>query len=199
VLLVVEGANDVEFLRRISLLLHASDATSPNLAAMEQTGELIFVPFGGVKVSDWTYRLAPLGNPEFHIYDHVVPPETGYRLEAAKAVNARTGCEAVVTHKRSLENYLNPQAIFAAGDLQIAFDDFDCVAELTAKRLYQAGINATPWELLSKRARSRLAYRAKRWLNTTVASHMTGEQLRERDPNGEIKSWLSAIAHLANS
>jgi len=196
---VVEGPNDVEFLRRISLLLHASDESTPNLAAMEQSGELIFVPFGGGKVCDWAFRLAPLRKPEFHIYDHEVPPETEYRLQAAEAVNSRARCKAVVTHKRSLENYLHPRAVRDAGEIEIEFDDFDCVADLTAKRLYQIGINETPWELLSKRARSRLAYRAKRWLNTTVAGLMTAKLLRERDPRGEITSWLNAISQLANS
>ncbi len=198
-MLVVEGANDIEFLRRISLLLHHSDPGLPDLAGMEQSGKLVFVPFGGGRVSDWTFRLAPLAKPEFHLYDHELPPETANRYEAAEAVNARKNCQAVVTGKRSLENYLHPQAIYEACGTEVQFDDFDCVAALTAKRLHQAGGNDTPWELLSSRARNRLTYQAKRWLNTHVASGMTADQLRERDPSGEIPSWLASIGRLVTS
>jgi hypothetical protein len=89
VLLVVEGTNDIEFLRRISLILHTHDLSRPNLAAMEQRGELVFVPFGGGKVAAWTHRLDPLGKPEFHLLDHELPPETEHRRHAVETINRR--------------------------------------------------------------------------------------------------------------
>lgn len=196
--MVVEGTNDIEFLWRISLLLHSHDLSLPHLADMEQRGELIFVPFGGSHVAAWTHRLAPLVKPEFHLYDHELPPETDHRREAAEAVNRRQHCHAVLTQKRSLENYLHPQAILAASDIDVELDDFDPVAEIAAKRLYQQRRDETPWELLSRRARSRMAHRAKRWLNTQAAQHMTVELLRQRDPDGEVISWLKAICRLAD-
>jgi hypothetical protein len=199
VLLLVEGTNDIEFLRRISLLLNSHDSSLPNLSDMEQRGELVFVPFGGSHVRTWTHRLAPLGKPEFHLYDHELPPETDHRREAAKAVNARSHCLAILTGKRSLENYLHPQAIRDAGDIDVEFDDFDPAAEVTAKRLHQRGLHETPWELLTRRARSRLAHRAKRWLNTKAADHMTVELLHNRDPAGEVISWLTAIGRLVET
>ena len=199
ILLVVEGTNDIEFLRRISMLLYESDDTLPHLVEMEQRGELVFVPFGGGSVHAWTHRLAPLGKPEFHLYDHELPPETDLRREAADAVNRRPNCRAVLTRKRSLENYLHATAITAAGDVDVTFDDFDPAAEFAAKSLYQRGLDETPWELLPPRARRRMANRAKRWLNTKAADHMTVELLRQRDPDGEIVSWLRTIDRLAES
>jgi len=204
ILFVVEGTNDIEFLRRISLMLHTHDPSLPHLAEMEQRGQLIFVPFGGGHVAAWTYRLAPLNKPEYHIYDHELPPETDHRRDAAEAVNRRDRCQAVLTRKRSLENYLHPQAISMAGDMMageidVEFDDFDPVAQITAKRIYQLRAEETPWELLSRRARNRMAHRAKRWLNTKAAEQMTVALLRERDPEGEILSWLQAIGCLAGS
>ena len=199
ILFVVEGTNDIEFLRRLSLILHTHDRSLPQLAEMEQRGELIFVPFGGGHVAAWTHRLAPLDKPEFHLYDHELPPETDHRREAAEAVNRRDRCQAVLTQKRSLENYLHPQAIAAAGDVDVEFDDFEPVAEITAKRLYQLRLDETPWELLSRRARKRMTHRAKRWLNTKAAEQMTVELLRQRDPDGEVVSWLQAIRRLAGS
>jgi hypothetical protein len=109
ILLVVEGMNDIAFLRRISLVLHDADGSLPNLAEMEQRGELIFVPFGGGHVRAWSDRLAPLARPEFHLYDHELPPETDLRREAAATVNRRSRCKAVVTNKRCLENFLHPE------------------------------------------------------------------------------------------
>jgi hypothetical protein len=195
----VEGTNDIEFLRRISVLLHMHDTSLPDLADMEQKGELIFVPFGGSHVRAWMHRLAPLGKPEFHLYDHELPPETNHRREAEETVNRRPQCRAALTRKRSLENYLHPQAILAAGDIEVDFADFDPAAELVAKRLYELGLDETPWELLSRRSRGRLTHRAKRWLNTKAADCMTVNLLRDRDPDQEIISWLNTIAWLADT
>ncbi|MCA9220310.1 MAG: hypothetical protein KDA71_08270, partial [Planctomycetales bacterium] len=103
------------------------------------------------------------------------------------------------TRKRSLENYLHATAIKAASEVDVAFDDFDPAAEFAAKSLYRRGLDETPWELLPPRARGRMANRAKRWLNTKAADHMTVDLLRERDPNGEVISWLKAIGRLAES
>jgi hypothetical protein len=195
-LLVVEGMNDIEFLRRISLILHEDDKRCPNFAEMEQRGELIFIPFGGGHVRAWSQRLAPLARPEFHIYDHELPPETDLRLEAAETVNRRAGCQAVLTKKRCLENYLHPAAIRSAGDITVTFDDFDCVAQLTARQLYQQRPGEIAWQLRTRRAQNRMANRAKRWLNTKAVEQMSVELLAERDPDGEIMSWMSLIASL---
>ncbi len=67
VLVVVEGVNDVEFLRRISAMLHEQDRHVPDLAAREANGELVFLPIGGGSVTAWSDRLAPIGCREFHI------------------------------------------------------------------------------------------------------------------------------------
>lgn len=197
ILFVVEGTNDIEFLKRISLLLHNHDPTLPNLADWERSGELIFVPFGGGHVRAWGERLAPLGKPEFHLYDREVPPETDYRQRAADTVNFRQGCRATLTRKRCLENYLHPAAIQSAGQVEVEFGDFEPVAETTAKQLHATRIGEPPWELLPQRARNRMAHRIKRWLNTTGADQMTVSMLDERDPDGEVLSWLKAINSLA--
>ena len=56
ILLVVEGIHDVEFLRRISHMLHADDPHTPDLSAMERRGELIFIPSGGGDPRLWADR-----------------------------------------------------------------------------------------------------------------------------------------------
>jgi len=47
VLLVVEGFNDIEFLRRISKILHAQDCSLSDLDELEEQGRIVFIPFGG--------------------------------------------------------------------------------------------------------------------------------------------------------
>ncbi len=72
VLVVVEGANDIEFLRRASVILHAADAALPVLSHLERRGRIVFVPFGG-DPRNWIFRFAELGCPEFHLFDLEVP------------------------------------------------------------------------------------------------------------------------------
>ena len=138
-LVVVEGVHDIEFLRRISAMLHAHEPTLPDLGSMEHRGELIFLPFGGVDQKAWTHRLAPLAKPEFHICDREESPEMEQRKQLADSVNSRPGCRAVVTSKRSMENYLHPAAIREASGMEISFADDDDVAGLIARKIEKLG------------------------------------------------------------
>ncbi|QDU59953.1 hypothetical protein Pan216_07880 [Planctomycetes bacterium Pan216] len=199
VILVVEGSNDIEFLRRIARVLHEHDTSLPDLADLEQRGVAIFLPFGGGNGQAWTHRLEPLHKREFHLLDRELPPETDVRREAADAINRRDGCRAELTRKRSLENYLHPEAILAAGNIEVSFGDFDPVAEITGRALRQRTPSEPTWENLSRRARSRVTHRAKRWLNTVAANYMTVAMLRERDPEGEVISWMNTIGRMIGS
>jgi hypothetical protein len=79
-LVVVEGGNDIEFLRRASVILHADDAVQPVLSHLERRGRIVFVPFGG-DPRNWVFRFVHLGHPEFHLFDREVPPATDIRRE----------------------------------------------------------------------------------------------------------------------
>lgn len=197
VLVVVEGENDVAFLRRISRCLHREDPRFPDLAKWERQGRLMFLPFGGSGLKAWTRRLEPLQIPEFHLYDREIPPETDYRWEAARAVNSRPRCRAVLTGKRALENYLHPQAIAAALGADVIFNDDDSVGELVAQQLYQERSTPDPWDSLPHRTRKRQSSAAKQQLNARAATAMTADLLHQCDPHAEVASWLPTIADLA--
>ncbi len=47
------------------------------------------------------------------------------------------------------------------------------------------------------RARKRLRYKAKWWLNMRAAEQMTPLRLAARDAGGEIRAWLASIAGLS--
>lgn len=196
-LFVVEGIHDIHYLRRVSRLLHAHDRSLVDLASWEASGELVFLPFGGGDVWEWTERLAPLGLGELHLYDAETGVETASRLRAVAAVNARPGCRAFLTGKRNLENYLHPAAILEVRGISIQFGEQDHVAELAARACYERLPQSPVWELLPARARKRLRERAKHWLNTAAAERMTPARLRDVDPQGEIVRWLRAAAELA--
>ena len=196
VLVVVEGPNDIEFLRRISAILHRGDPSLPDLADMERRRALVFAPTGGVDLSS-AFRFAGLDLPEFHLLDRDVPPATQTRHQVAAMVNSRPRCHAAVTSKRSLENYLHSDSIFEASGFSVAFSDDDDLPELIARRANERHEPGVPWDELSARARKRLHYKAKKWLNTRAAEQMTAERLAERDPNGEVRSWLATIAGLS--
>lgn len=195
VFVVVEGRHDIEFLKRISRILHEHDAQLPDLERLEQESQIIFVPTGGGDLASWTRRFAGLQMLELHIYDREVPPLTLERQETVAQVNRRVGCKAVLTGKRAIENYLHPKAILAASGIELAFDDESCVAELFAKaRLNEAGTDV--WSKLPRRGRRRARDQAKRLLNTSAVEKMTPQLLQERDPNGDVIGWLTALAEM---
>lgn len=195
-LIVVEGANDVEFLRRISRMLHRGDASLPDLEELERNEQVIFLPFGGGNVAAWATRLQPLRCCELHLYDREAGAETQYRVATAKRVNARPNCRAFVMIKRSLENYIHSEAIKNATGIDVQFGDDDSVAELVAKKRFTGDDPLVEWDSLSRRARKRFPNQTKRWLNTRVVEAMTPELLRDRDTHGEVITWMQAVADM---
>lgn len=196
VLVVTEGTNDAEFLRRLSAILHRDEPAVPDLAAMELLGELIFVPAGG-DPRTWCLRFAGMGRPEYHLYDRESPPETAHRLMAAAIVNQRPNCRAQITSKRALENYLHPLAVSEALGIEVTFGDQDPVADLVAQQVFQLEERLVDWNDLPPRSRKRRRERAKKRLNREAVSRMNAQRLAERDPQHEVRGWLVDIARLA--
>lgn len=196
VLFVVEGPHDVEFLRRISRLLHVEYPALPDLAALEARSELVFLPVGGSGPRHRPTELGRLGSHQVHLFDREDEPETSHREELAYRLNDEPNCYAFVTGKRSLENYLHPDVVTEVARVAVLFGDHEPVADLVAQRIFEAKPRSIAWQELPYRSRKRLRDRAKCWLNTEAVDWMTIEHLEERDPNGEIQHWLATIAEL---
>jgi hypothetical protein len=190
VLVVVEGTNDAEFLRRISRVLNRRDLAVPDLNQLEVDGRLTFMTASAFPVS-----IPALLGKQFHLYDREVPPISDERHRLAEALNRQPSCKAVLTSKRAMENYLHYEAIREASGLRVSFGDLDDVAELAARASLEPG-DSRCWESLSKRSRRRLRDKAKKWLNREAADCMTPERLSERDPDDEVIGWLRTIAEL---
>jgi hypothetical protein len=195
VIIIAEGEHDLAFLRRVSRILHGDDSRLPDLQAREQSGEVIFVPSGGSSLRHWATRLAGLGLPEFFIFDRETPPLTLERQRVADLINRRRDCHAVLTGKRAAENYLDSQSLREVRDIDVEFGDEDDVPELVASHLLQQS-GGPPWRELPSRSKRRLKNCAKRWLNRLAVSRMTVQRLAARDPDGDIRLWLTTIGWL---
>ena len=196
-LVVVEGVHDIAFLKHISAILHGHDSRLPDLTAMESRGELLFVPVGGGDLRLWATRFARLDCAEFHLFDGEGAEERHLRQEVADVVNLRPNCQALLTKKRAMENYLHPTAIREASGIEVTFTDDDPVADLLAEHRYEQQGGAPPWNELESRVRKRRRNRVKKWLHTKAVDRMTPERLAESDPDGEVVSWLQTIDRLA--
>ena len=193
-LVIVEGMHDLHFLFHISHALNVSDPSIPDLGLVADRGQLILLPVGGSPISRWGHRLASLNLPEVYLFDRETEPETALREGIAAEINLRPGCYATLTHKRALENYLHPLAISRAGGPDITVTDDCCVAELVARRQFEAKTGHPRWIDLTRRGQRRLAQRTKRWLHRWATPQMTPHMLDERDSLGEVRGWLRMIA-----
>ena len=81
--------------------------------------------------------------------------------------------------------------------LDLTFTDEDDVADLVAELCFERQDHELTWEELPGRARKRCRETAKRWLNRQAVERMTTALLDERDPGGEVRSWLTTIAELS--
>lgn len=171
VLVVVEGSHDIEFLKRISRILHATDPRLPNLEQAASNGKILWIPAGGGNLGAWTLRLAALRLPEVHLYDREMSPETRLRSELVAAINGRSHCHAWLTRKRGLENYLHASAIREAAGITLTFGDDDSVASHAARAVYESKPHEAAWDMLSARVRKRLRDRQALAQHTSRRTH----------------------------
>jgi hypothetical protein len=193
VLAVVEGTHDIQFLRRISRLLHGQDEHLPDLSTLEAEGRLVFIPTGG-ELRAWAARLSALPQPQFFLIDRETEPTSTERAALVRTLNQQPGRVAYLTNKRASENYLHSAAIFEVTGMVVEFDDNADVSDLLASNV--ASLTMPVLVAQSRRGRNRLRNRLKRVLNTTVVERMTAARLAERDPSGEVAGWFHAIARL---
>jgi putative ATP-dependent endonuclease of OLD family len=190
VLVCVEGPHDRALLQAAC---EAYRTEGEDLVCLSSDPSVAFVLLGGSTLSEWVSRnlLGHLKIPEFHLYDGDV---TKYGASVAE-VNGRDGKHSArQTQKRELENYLHPDAISrvlsgpAGTSVCVTFGNWDDVEAAVSKAIPDPQGN--PRKKLERRA-------IKHWLNHDVAANMTAAEFRERDPDGELESWLKAITVIA--
>lgn len=173
VIVCVEGQNDISFFKNLSSILTSEGFEAPDF---DNDPRIVLLPLGGDSLRNWVdgNYLRNIGKPEVHIYDRDNNPPK-YQ-ETCDAVNERDDDSiAFITSKREAENYLHPDAICEAFEIQVDVSD-DCdVPKIVGDAL---GYNDKT---------------AKKKLNQIAVQKMTKERLDERDPDGEILGWLNEI------
>jgi len=176
VLVCVEGANDVRFLRHVSNTLHQVDPSIPDL----NEPYFALIPMHGGNLRDVVnlHLFKNFNKPEFHIYDR--DDASTYQAQADEVNTRGDGSKAVVTTKRTIENYIHPDAIERVTRERISVtDDNDVATELS-------------------RALGKKKSEVKALLNDEVAPQITADEIDERDGQNEIRGWLKQIADLAD-
>lgn len=200
VFLGVEGKWDIEFLKRISKILHDDDPAIPDLSVAEADGTLVFIPLGGSSMELWAVRLAGLNIQEFYITDRDNKPPSDPKYHSHINGWKERGCTAFCTSKRELENYLHPDAIKTiAPAFPDTIGDFDDVPAILAQMLHNTDVTAPAWTTVSPKRQKEKASKAKRRLNQECADKMTVTLLSQSDSNGEIAGWLRAIGVKLNA
>jgi len=194
----VEGGNDINFLTGISKMLASSGENVPDLSALEDEGKVIFFPLGGSNLALWTSRLTGLNRPEIYIFDRDnEPPAQSKYHRVIQELTARPECTVFETTKKEMENYLHPVAIKAVRpEVDFHFGDYDDIPLLAAQAVHEASESQVPWDQVSDKKKEEKMRKAKAWLNTKTVEAMTPEMLDERDPNGDIRSWLAEIGQI---
>lgn len=196
VLACLEGPNDVLFLRHISRIFHAQDATIPDLNGDPRVAML---PLGGSTLQQWVqnHYLRDLNRPEIHLYDRDDEGTPAHQAEVDR-VNGRGGRSyACSTGKREIENYLHPDAIFEALNVRVVFGDFDDVPAIVAAAVHNAAPDAArPWAELEEEKRSEKMKHAKRRLCNDAAARMTADRLAQSDANGDLRDWFIHLSQM---
>lgn len=182
VIICVEGPNDIEFMKRMSKMIHNNDSS---IIDIEATDSVIIIPLGGGTLQHWVdiNYLTKLGIPEYHIYDR---DDNSQYQQFCAVVNGRgTLSSARLTKKRETENYIHQEAIKEAFGVELYIDDdTDVPAEISS--------------MLKKRNEECSSVsKVKNKLNTDAVSYMTMQRLSESDANNEIIGWLSEIKSIA--
>jgi hypothetical protein len=193
VIFCVEGPNDISFFQNISKLLHKSDNS---ILDLNDDPRVIMIPLGGSTLRQFVERntLKELGRPEVHIYDRDNPPPSSpkYDDQVRKIYRKIDGSWAVSTEKKSIENYLHPDAVFNSLGIKINFGDWDDVPEMTAKILYEKTHGIGTWSSLNNK--DEFISKAKRKLNNEAVAKMDDKLLKQSDPNGDIIGWLKKLS-----
>ena len=190
----VEGPHDVEAVKHVSRILHRMDAEIPDLSS---EARVILFFLSGSTLQYWVanHYLEDFRRPEIHLYDRGTQEPPQYQHQVNEINGRNDGSYACLTTKREMENYLHPEAIKDALDVDVAFGDEDSVPEVVARAFHEKSDSQKAWAELDEKIRGRKISNAKRRLNTEAFARMTGPMLQEKDPNGDLERWLREVGN----
>lgn len=194
--IMIEGANDIEFLKGFSSILLNAGEDVPDLQTLEDEGKIIFVPTGGSSLIYWKNRLEGIHVGEFHLYDRdAAPGQQSLHQGIVDDINRDSRCSAVLTGKREMENYIHPAAIASiyGSSVTITAGPGDDVPMLVAEQWREVCAPGT-WAGLSDKDKKKFDSYAKVRLNSECVRAMTSDLLTQIDPDNDVRGWLGEIA-----
>lgn len=211
VAVLVEGPTDVDVLHSFAEIL----AAAREMPAIDFS-KVFLAHAGGGSLKFWVEQryLDSLGLPQIYIFDsdrtaENLPPKASQQRQKDE-LDGRDGCQAFMTQKREIENYVHVDAIHRLTDGRVTFDDgvnldYDDMEEVFGPRL-GAALNEGGWVL---EATDRFGQRItapssnpKKVLTGYIMRHMTAEEIKQRceypdeksgEARYEILEWLQAI------
>lgn len=198
----VEGVHDINFLCGISHVLLGCGEDYVDLEDLEERGSVVLLPLGGSSLAAWVSKLAPLNRPEVHIFDRDAGSDEEPKCrDILSEYNSQENCTAFVTGKREMENYIHPDAIKTALGIEVSVGDSDDVYANVLEKVRDAsegGVSCSFEGCIGKRRTVRKDS-IKFHLNYCCVRMMTPEMLDERDPDGEVRNWLTTIGAAVGS
>lgn len=220
VAVAVEGPTDIDAL--ISFATVFTD--SGELTGFDQT-KVFWTIGGGQTLKDWVERryLDRIGIPQIYLFDSdrtsaVLPPAKDKEDRVAE-INARPNCLGFLSRKRTIENYLHPDAIFRVSQGKIALPDnvdldygdiaatFKIVFE-EAKRVHGKRLGFYPDNHDGhKLGMASAENNCKKIITAYFMRHMTADEVKARgtyvdlktgEQCNEIIEWLTAIKSYLN-
>ena len=173
----VEGPTDVIALQCFSRCLREK---YPDVIDLSSDKRILLIPSGGSILKYWVDAryLENLHCPCVHIYDNDVAT---YQKSIDKVNTRNDGSWGVLTKKCEIENYLHPDAIKAAYDIDINTDK-----EKVPERFGKA------YAIKKNLDNPMGANKSKLYLSKAF-DKMTYKLLMERDTEGEIKDWFDKM------
>ena len=190
---------------------------SANLEVIwEMSAKVFLAHAGGETLKFWVERryLDTLGLPQIFLFDsdrtaENLPAKASKQRREAE-LNARDNCQAFMTRKREIENYVHPDAISRLTNGKVVLDagvnlDFDDIEMIFSTKLGVA-LRDGKWQFeATDRFGNRIAApssNAKKVLTGYVMRQMTAEEIKERceyvdeasgETRYEVVEWLEAI------
>ena len=214
VAVAVEGPTDIDALVSFAKVLRSSG----DLPDFDET-KIFWIIGGGQTLKDWVERryLDRIQFPQIYLFDSdrtsaQLPPSIEKERRIAE-INRRPNCQAFLSRKRTIENYVHPDAIARQSDGKISLPanadlDYADVAELfrkafdTAKQTHCNQLNFYPDGHNGQNLGiSSTKNNCKKIITAYIMRHMTADEIRHRgrynqagnEEGNEIIEWLTAI------
>lgn len=185
----VEGRNDVVSLKAVSKVMSADDSVFPDLELLEQSGQVLVVPFGGSNLQHFVDQVEKLQLPGICVVDTDSPEgEQGGTYSAYVKTMRDEAKEVVELGKPTMESYLDTEAVYTVfpglvGELEgLDFDSCRLPFEISEALKKDPNLQDLNPNSVKKK------------LNPRAFESMTANRLAARDSNGDLAEIFRLIS-----